>query len=59
MKQFCESLREHAIKIINFEKKKIMPLTNKQEESYENTKIYYIWTKNLKHKYTNNKNWHS
>ena len=26
-KMFCERLREHAVKIINFEKKKMIPLT--------------------------------
>ena len=35
MKKFCESLREHTVKIINFEKKKIIPLTNEQQESNE------------------------
>ena len=30
MKKFCESLREHTVKIINFEKKKILSLTNGQ-----------------------------
>ena len=39
MKKFCESLREHAIKIINLEKRKIISLTNENQESYENTKI--------------------
>ena len=29
MKQFCESLKEHAAKIINFQKKKMAPLTKK------------------------------
>ena len=31
---FCESLREHVMKIINFEKKMI-PLTNALQESCE------------------------
>ena len=35
MKKFCESLREHTVKIINCEKKKIIPLTNEQQESNE------------------------
>ena len=35
MKKFCESLREHTVKIINFEKKKILPLINEQQESNE------------------------
>ena len=36
MKTFCESLRDHTMKIINFEKKKIIPITNKEYESYLN-----------------------
>ena len=31
-KQFCESLREYAMKIINFKKKKMMLLTKEQQE---------------------------
>ena len=48
MKKFCKSLREHAMEIINFKKKKIKLLTKEQQESYENTKICYIVLKNLK-----------
>ena len=29
MKRFCESVREHTTNIINFEKKKMLPLTKK------------------------------
>ena len=32
MKTFCESLGEHAIKIINFKKKKMKLLTNEHEQ---------------------------
>ena len=35
MKKCCESLREHAIKIINFKKKKMKLLTKEQQESFE------------------------
>ena len=31
MKKFSESLREHKMKIINFEKKKMIPLTNEHQ----------------------------
>ena len=41
MNKFYEYLREHAMKIINFKKKKIKLLTKKQPESYENAKICY------------------
>ena len=30
--KFGESLREHAMKIINFEKKNVIPLTNNQQK---------------------------
>ena len=42
IKKFCESLREQAIKISNFKKKKIKLLTKEEQESYKNAKIYYI-----------------
>ena len=48
MKKFCESLREHAVKIINFKKKKVWLLTKRQQESHDNAKICYICKKNLK-----------
>ena len=43
MKKFCESLKEHAMKMINFKKKKMKLLTKEQQESYENAKICYIY----------------
>ena len=42
MKKFCESVREHAMTIINFKKKKMKPLTNKEQKSYQNAKSCYI-----------------
>ena len=42
MKKYCEFLREHAIKIINFKKKKIKLLTKQQQKLFENAKICYI-----------------
>ena len=41
MKKFCEFLREHIIKIINFKKKKMKLITKEQQESYENAKTCY------------------
>ena len=41
-KKFCKTLREHAIKIINFKNKKVKLLLKEQQESYENAKICYI-----------------
>ena len=48
MKNFCESSREHAIKIINFKKKKMKLLTSKQQELYQNAKICYICKETFK-----------
>ena len=46
MKQFHEFLREHAMKIVNFEKKGNGTINkNKQKESYEKRKICYICKK--------------
>ena len=36
LKKFCEYLREHAMKIINFKKKKMKLLTMEQQESHAN-----------------------
>ena len=36
MKKFCEFVREHTMKIINFEKKKMKLLTKEHQKSYEN-----------------------
>ena len=47
MKNFCQSLREHAMKIINFKQKKMTLLTKDQQESCENTKICYIFFKKI------------
>ena len=50
MKKICEFLREHARKIINFKKKKMELLTKEQQESYENSKIYYICKEKFENK---------
>ena len=51
MKTFCEFLREHAMKKINFESKKMKLLTEEQKESKENAKICYICKENFENKY--------
>ena len=39
MEKFCKDLRDQAMKIINYEKKEIIPLTNEEKESYEKQKV--------------------
>ena len=42
MKTFSKDLRKHATKIINYEKKKMIPLTIKEEIDHNKQKICYI-----------------
>ena len=39
MEKFCKNLREHATKIINNEKNKIIPLTKKEEKNHNKQKV--------------------
>ena len=45
MKKFCKDLRTHAAKIINYEKKKMMPLTVEENIHYNEQEICYICKK--------------
>ena len=45
MKKFCIDLREHATKIINYEKKERMLLTKKGEQNHNKQKVCYICRK--------------
>ena len=42
MKMFCKDLKDQATKIINYEKKEMIPLTDKEKETHENQKICCI-----------------
>ena len=45
MKKFCEGLREHVTKIINYEKKEMIPLTKKEEKRHSKQKVCHICEK--------------
>ena len=45
MKKFCKDLREQAIKIVNYEKKDMIPLTKKEEKSHNKQEVRYICKK--------------
>ena len=45
MKRFCKDLKEHAKRIINCEKKDMIPLTKEENEDYNNQKVCYICKK--------------
>ena len=45
MKMLCKELKEHPKRVIYFEKKEIISLTEEENESHENQKFCYIWKK--------------
>ena len=45
MKKFCKDLRDQAMKIISYEKKEIIPLTNVEEKSYKKQKVSHVCAK--------------
>ena len=50
MKKFCKDLRTHSTKIINYEQKKMMPLTTKEEIYHDKQKLCYICKKEFNNK---------
>ena len=45
MKKFCKDLKEHATRLIIYEKKKIIPLTKEEKINYNDQQICYICKK--------------
>ena len=45
MEHFCLNLREHAAKIINYQKKEMISLTAKEIKPYHKQKVCYICKK--------------
>ena len=45
MRRFCKDLKEHATKIIDFENKEMIPLTDEENKSYKKHKVCYICKK--------------
>ena len=43
MKIFCKDFKDQAVKIINYEKKEMIPFTEKEKETYEDQKICCIF----------------
>ena len=48
MKIFCEDLKDQAMKIINYDEKEMIPLTNEEKETYENQKICHVCEKEFR-----------
>ena len=47
MKKFCTSLREHSKDIIDFGRKKMLPLTKEELKSHQDAKVCYICGKSI------------
>ena len=45
MKIFCKDLKDQAMKVINYEKKEMIPLTDNEKELHENQEICHIFKK--------------
>ena len=45
MEKFCMDLREHATKIINYEKKEMIPIIKKEEKKHNKQEVCYICRK--------------
>ena len=57
MNTFCESLREQTKNIIDFENKKMLPLTKEELKSHQDAKVCYISGKRFLKKFANDKNY--
>ena len=47
MERFCNDLKEHAAKIINYEKKEMIPLTDEENKSIKIQKGFIYAKKDL------------
>ena len=56
MAKFCASLKEHATNVINFEEKKMLPLTKKELNLHQDATECYICGKRLLTKFVKDKN---
>ena len=57
LKKFCTALRENATKLINFEKKRMLPLTKKELKLHQDATECYICGKRSLRKFVNDKNY--
>ena len=47
MKNFCLDLKNHATKVINYEKKEMIPLTKREEKMHNKQKVSYVCNKKI------------
>ena len=58
IRKYCDFLRQHTMRIINFKRKTLKLLTNEQQEWYKNAKVYYICKEKFENKYLKDKKHH-
>ena len=56
-KMFCSSLRKHATNVINFEKNKMLPLTEEKLKLHQDSIVCYICRKQFTQKLANDENY--
>ena len=42
MESFCKGLKKHATKLINYERKEMIRLSDEENKSYKKQKVCYI-----------------
>ena len=47
MERFCKDLKQHATKIINYQKKEMIPLTDEKSKFYKKTKSVLYMQKRI------------
>ena len=47
IKMLCKKLKDHSLKIINYERKEMIPLTEEEIKSYEEQKVCHICKKSF------------
>ena len=57
MKKFCTPLIEHPTNVLNFEKRKLLPLPKKELKLHQDLTACYICEKRLSKRFTKYKNY--
>ena len=57
MKKFCDSLREHAKNITDFEKKQMLSLTREELISHQHAEVCYICERKILKKFSEDINY--
>ena len=59
VERFCKDLKQHTTKVINYEKKEMIPLNDEKNKSYKKQKVCYICKKRFSTDGDDNKTYHN